>query len=231
MYLQEAVEFVDQLSGIENERDLRKALKNVLGVWGIDHFCFASYPRHDSKLADVIMTQDVPQFWLDHYADMNFLHVDAAIKFTRITLYPFRYVDARDPEKKAVRIVNDMKEAGFGDAVMVPVAGRAGPRGVVWLQGKAMRLEARAFLHTVVLYAYERLASLRAERAEHSLTAREAEVLTWSALGKSAWEIGGILRISHRTVEEYLNSAVRKLGAGNRTHAVALALRDGLITP
>ena len=49
------------------------------------------------------------------------------------------------------------------------------------------------------------------------------------ARGKSAWEIGEILRITKRTVDEHVQTAVRKLGASNRTHAVALALREGII--
>jgi len=61
------------------------------------------------------------------------------------------------------------------------------------------------------------------------LTAREIEVLRWVANGKSAWEIGEILHITKRTVDEHVQTAVRKLGAVNRTNAVALALRDGII--
>ncbi len=61
------------------------------------------------------------------------------------------------------------------------------------------------------------------------LTAREIEVLRWVANGKSAWEIGEILHITKRTVDEHVQTAVRKLGAVNRTHAVALALSDGII--
>ena len=70
----------------------------------------------------------------------------------------------------------------------------------------------------------------RGARAKHStLTSREAEVLTWVARGKSAWEIGEILRITKRTVDEHVQTAVRKLGAANRTHAVAIAIRERLI--
>jgi len=61
------------------------------------------------------------------------------------------------------------------------------------------------------------------------MTSREAEVLTWVARGKSAWEIGEILRIAKRTVDEHVQTAVRKLGAANRTHAVAIAIREQLI--
>jgi LuxR family transcriptional regulator, quorum-sensing system regulator BjaR1 len=63
----------------------------------------------------------------------------------------------------------------------------------------------------------------------NSLTAREIEVLGWVARGKSAWEVGEILNIAKRTVDEHVQTAVRKIGAVNRTHAVALAIRDGII--
>jgi DNA-binding CsgD family transcriptional regulator len=63
----------------------------------------------------------------------------------------------------------------------------------------------------------------------HSLTPREREVLGWVAQGKSTSAISQILGIANRTVDEHVKSAARKLGAANRTHAVAIALREGLI--
>jgi DNA-binding CsgD family transcriptional regulator len=63
----------------------------------------------------------------------------------------------------------------------------------------------------------------------HSLTPREREVLCWAAQGKSATQIGTILHITKRTVDEHTHNAVRKLGAANRTQAVAIALQERLI--
>jgi LuxR family transcriptional regulator, quorum-sensing system regulator BjaR1 len=68
----------------------------------------------------------------------------------------------------------------------------------------------------------------RAKR--HTLTVREVEVLSWVAQGKSAWEVGEILHIAKRTVDEHVQTAVRKMGAVNRTHAVAMAIRDRIIS-
>jgi LuxR family quorum sensing-dependent transcriptional regulator len=64
----------------------------------------------------------------------------------------------------------------------------------------------------------------------YSLTVREIEVMGWVARGKSAWEIGEILHIAKRTVDEHVQTSVRKMGAVNRTHAVALAIRDRIIS-
>jgi len=61
------------------------------------------------------------------------------------------------------------------------------------------------------------------------LTPRELEVMGWVARGKSASEIAGILKITKRTVDEHAQTAMRKLGAANRTHTVAIAVRDRII--
>jgi DNA-binding NarL/FixJ family response regulator len=71
--------------------------------------------------------------------------------------------------------------------------------------------------------------SLRVTGAEMPLTKREIEVLGWVARGKSARDIGKILKITKRTVDEHVSVAVQKLAAQNRTQAVVLALRDGII--
>jgi DNA-binding CsgD family transcriptional regulator len=61
------------------------------------------------------------------------------------------------------------------------------------------------------------------------LSRRERECLEWTSAGKTTWEIAAILEISQNTVDGYIASATRKLGAVNRAQAVAEALRRGLI--
>jgi LuxR family quorum sensing-dependent transcriptional regulator len=60
------------------------------------------------------------------------------------------------------------------------------------------------------------------------LTPREREVLARSAQGKSAWEIGTILSVGKRPLDEHAQTAMRKLAAANGTQAVAIALRHRL---
>ena len=61
------------------------------------------------------------------------------------------------------------------------------------------------------------------------LSPRQLEVLSLVSHGKSSKEIGGILGIAERTVEGRIVLAIRKLGAANRAHAVAIAFRNKLI--
>lgn len=65
--------------------------------------------------------------------------------------------------------------------------------------------------------------------AKGPLSAREVEILTLASHGKTAQEMSASLTITERTVAFHINNIVEKLGATNKTHAVALALRQGLI--
>jgi len=61
------------------------------------------------------------------------------------------------------------------------------------------------------------------------LTGREMEVLQQLKLGRTNQEIADVLVITERTVKFHVSSILAKLGADNRTEAVALAAQQGLI--
>ena len=67
------------------------------------------------------------------------------------------------------------------------------------------------------------------DRPDRSLTPRECEVLQKAAIGLSNREIGAELGIAEQTVKNHLSSAMHKLAIHDRTHAVVIAIRDGLI--
>jgi len=88
----------------------------------------------------------------------------------------------------------------------------------------------RPTLHLMALYAFDRVQQLAGHvRPKPMLSARQREILTWTATGKTAWEIGEILHISQRTVEWHLQSMAQKLGTFNRMQTVTVALREQLI--
>jgi DNA-binding NarL/FixJ family response regulator len=62
------------------------------------------------------------------------------------------------------------------------------------------------------------------------LTPRELEVLGLVAQGMQNKEIAARLGITERTVKFYVSSILAKLGADNRTEAVAIAAQRGLIS-
>ena len=63
------------------------------------------------------------------------------------------------------------------------------------------------------------------------LTFREREVLERLAEGCATEEIAASLHVSPHTVRSRVKTLLRKLGARNREHAVAIALSEGAIRP
>ena len=61
------------------------------------------------------------------------------------------------------------------------------------------------------------------------VTAREFDCLLWASEGKTDWEISIILGISKSTVIKHIISVREKLGAVNKSHAIAMALRIKLL--
>lgn len=64
-----------------------------------------------------------------------------------------------------------------------------------------------------------------------ALTDREQEVLSLVAQGLPNKEIAKALVVTERTVKFHVSSILGKLGAGNRTEAVAIASEHGLLDP
>ena len=61
------------------------------------------------------------------------------------------------------------------------------------------------------------------------LTEREREVLLLASRGLSMKETGPLLHIAERTVQAHLGSAYGKLGAKNKTEALLLAIKHGML--
>ena len=66
-------------------------------------------------------------------------------------------------------------------------------------------------------------------REGYGLSAREVEVLALLASGATNEEIGGRLGFATKTAERILTDVLDKLDARNRTHAVAIAVGEGLL--
>ena len=71
------------------------------------------------------------------------------------------------------------------------------------------------------------------EMAEHhsddALTEREIEVLRAVAAGNANKMVAQLLHVSEETVKAHMKNILSKLGANDRTHAVTIALKRGII--
>jgi LuxR family transcriptional regulator, quorum-sensing system regulator BjaR1 len=139
------------------------------------------------------------------------------------------------PGRTGRQVYGDASEFRLNDGVAFPLITLEGNIMMVSLGGEAIDPAPETFniVSLIATYAVGRAMQLQSAadlvaRRPH-LTGRERECLKWAAEGKSEREISEILGVSEHTSEKHLLNAKAKLGAVNRVHAVAEAIRLGYI--
>ena len=152
-------------------------------------------------------------------------------------------LDIRMPGLDGVTVAQKVKNEGLNTAIVmltsydaqqyVIASLRAGARGFV-LKTVGPK-ELTTAINTVAkggLYLDPEVASVMGEQdfIPEQLSVREREVLLLAAKGLSSKEVAKKLFISERTVQTHLASIYDKLGSRNKTEALLLALKYGVVT-
>ena len=239
-------EIDDVLSAIDDAGSLdqvRAVLLSKTGRLGFDNFAYwLLWPKEGRRVA--FFLGSYPLDWVRHYTAQDFKSSDLIANQCATSLRPFVWNDLplRYQLSEAQRLVfTDAREVGLKVGGSIPIHGPKDAMAAFSVsndcsdaQFAALFQRHRHALQLIVTYSHERIMQLgrTAPPALNArLTARELEVLTWTAKGKTRWEIGEILHISEETVKKHLNNASTRLQACNKTHAVAVALMQGIILP
>ncbi|MBR0257610.1 MAG: response regulator transcription factor, partial [Synergistaceae bacterium] len=152
-------------------------------------------------------------------------------------------LDIRMPGYDGVTVAQKVKNEGLNTAIVmltsydaqqyVIASLRAGARGFVLKTVSPKELTTA--INTVAkggLYLDPEVASVMGEQdfIPEQLSVREREVLLLAAKGLSSKEVAKKLFISERTVQTHLASIYDKLGSRNKTEALLLALKYGVVT-
>jgi DNA-binding NarL/FixJ family response regulator len=119
----------------------------------------------------------------------------------------------------------------YSGDVQVVRALRAGARGFL-LKGRVNRelLDAIRAVHAGQKRIPPEIAAQLADHAgEEDLSPRELEVLGLIARGNANKEIAARLAITEETVKSHITKILAKLSANDRTHAVTIGLKRGII--
>lgn len=91
-------------------------------------------------------------------------------------------------------------------------------------------LEAIRSVHAGQMRLSPEIAAAVATHAlDSALSPREISVLKLVAEGNSNKEIANVLKLSEESIKGYVKNILAKLGANDRTHAVTIALKRGII--
>lgn len=185
----------------------------------------------------MLWSSNYPHAWLDRYQARNYLAVDPTIQQASAHTQPVVWSSAAGrsqhefwEEAKSFGVCHGWTLVTHGPHMTTGLLSLArsheaitaaeldeNEARLVWLANQMQGLLDTAQLGTGMTEAMP------------PLTAREREVLRWSADGKTAEETGTILGITERTVTYHVTSAMGKLDTTNKTQAVAKALLLKLI--
>lgn len=129
----------------------------------------------------------------------------------------------------AVEVENPIEQAG----IAFPVAQERGRAGLVVFTGSAMNVDetnlCEAHSRCFTLFAHVAKQRVQDCAKKPNVSKREIECLRLTADGLTSDDIATSLGLSVHTANQYLTNSTQKLNAVNRIHAVAKAMRSGLI--
>lgn len=186
-----------------------------------------------------VMMSNYPKSWQERYRRHGFYLIDPTIQHAKTSVSPLIWSSGLFERMPPGDLSEEARAAGFNHGWTQPVRDANGTFGALTLarredavtpeelDAKLRTMEWLAQMAHAVLFR-PLLARRQNESITH-LTEREIEFLRMAAEGKTAGDISEALGVTERTANFHIGNAMEKLGATNKTHAVALAMRLGLL--
>jgi LuxR family quorum sensing-dependent transcriptional regulator len=236
-YGRDALDFIVDIERIKNADLAMDAMDAAFRRFGFETLIVTGLPNPNQRFEQMVMAKRWPVEWFKIYTANQYDKVDPVVRLCRRSLSPFEWSEAPySPEKEpaAAEVMRRATDFRMSRGFIVPIHGLTGFEACISLGGECLDLNPRSkpAVHLMAMYGFDRIRRLISPAVQASpLTPREREVIAWASQGKTAWETGEILHITQRTVEEHATRACQKLGAMNRVHAVAIAIRERFIEP
>lgn len=231
--------------GIYNSpADVLDALNDAMAHTPLQVLGAARFPYHVGdwqalKLNETVFVhKSVPRTWWQDYSTVGRTSYDPGIMMARISLAPYTWTENRrmmEPIGVDRWAMNLALKHGMRDGLTCPVGGR-------WVLAywsrkvlsQVLSPQARVLAFMGASFAIIRIDSLMPSGSALAptpalLTPRELAVLRLAAQGHDIAAIAKDLNLGEETIRTHFRKAKSKLGANNRTKAVAEALRQNLI--
>ena len=205
---------------------------------GFDHVAYAGTDPVSGTIHGHVT---YPEAWKRHYVAHDLQRIDPTLLRAARSIAPVDWRRLKgDPNFHAV--FDRFQDFGLPQLGMtIPVRGPYGDVGLLSISRDCSEAEwddliGRTIgrLQNLAVHVHDRFmrpTALSRILRHPTLSARETEILQWTAAGKSQLDIAEILGLSVRTVEVHLASARRKLIALNTPQAVGRAIALGIIHP
>lgn len=227
-----------ELVAAKSREALRIALGNVRQSFNYDHVSLMKVPtEQDRAIAPLMLESTLPAVYVREYDRAQLLPASPIATQLRRSQLPISWsvqelakTATKQAAKDAIALMERHKLI-TGSVFSFYLCD--GNRYAIRFDGQRAVLTQSEMneLALLSLHALDVFGQIHISRDQNHnpLSARELEVVSWTAQGKTSVEIGQILSLSDHTVNAYLTNAIRKLDCVNRTQLVAKSIRLKLI--
>ena len=240
MLANKLVDYVDEIPGLETAYDVFRYTRRLGGDFGATRFSIVRLDKGTSSLADIGIVNNWDPALIAVYDENELSNGSPVLAHfetgNRVMTYCVDTLPQKRPNEKAALARKLFNDFGMKYGACCPTHDATGNRGGLIFSGDELVLtpEDGAMLHLLSNYLYDHLLQISATSISNSelpsLSGREMDCLAHAALGKTSKETARDLELSDHTVTHYLTLACKKLEAINRVHAVAKAMRLGLLS-
>lgn len=243
--------YLGDLDSLRSEDDLRRKLSTTFDAYGYNTYTYAGIDADEIRdaqpgqqfLSELIYLSNLKAEWVANYLENDYAHVDPIVRHCTEARLPIRWDERFMSNSRSTfesQMMEDAWENGLRRGLTIPVHGPRGELGIFSLNSDLSDkefhkvTEAKKYEIQILSYHFHDTIqrTLKSEKVNClpvPLTEREVEILKWTVGGKTAWEVGSILKISERTVNFHLQNVMEKFGVHNKTHAAAKAMHLGLL--
>lgn len=228
---------LNALLSIDSEQELFNQVAKAARSLGFEYCSYGIQMPIPISRPKVEVFFNYSEEWQKCYQTRGYLQVDPTVQHALKSTLPVIWSD------RLFEPARDMWEDARGHGLRFgwaqPSRDANGAVGLLTLARSADSLSAeelaanQAKMSWLTQYTHAAMARLLtpklAPETTVTMTAREKEVLRWTAEGKTAYEISQILSVAERTVNFHINNAIVKLGTSNKTQAAVKAAALGML--
>ncbi|MEB0206727.1 LuxR family transcriptional regulator [Pseudomonas sp. CCC3.1] len=211
---------------------------NRIELSGFEHFLFLMAPPNKNTHSDSLFLTNYPNEFIESFKASSLIHENPIEKHCKTSISPLIWDQTLFNEAPRLWESSQLHGLNYGWSFSIHDA-----KGVVSILSMTRRNAAITpqessdkvanllwlchELHSALQDTVQ--ARVKINETIGRLSQRESEILNWTAKGKTASDIAMILSLTTRTVNFHISSAIRKMGASNKTAAVVTAAKCGLI--
>lgn len=228
---------IQTISTAHTKAEFFKALSRAAVDLGFEKCAYGMRAPLPISEPRVIMINNYPASWQERYAENNYLAIDPTVAHGMKSVLPIIWSDqlfssclpfweeARAHNLRVGWAQSSHDGRGLGGMLTLarshdklsPSELRSNSLKMSWLTQLAHESFSKILIHKLL------------PETVITLTIREAEVMRWTADGRTSAEVGELMNISESTVNFHVNNAIIKLGAPNKTAAAIKAILLRLI--